>query len=54
MNEKRIPSNLESQFATLGANVLTFIDILMSMLGNFLVTLGQTTKMPQSFFSFDF
>jgi len=29
--EKRIPSNLGGQFATLGANVPAFITILMSM-----------------------
>jgi len=29
--EKRIPSNLGGQFATLGANVPAFINILMSM-----------------------
>jgi hypothetical protein len=29
--KKRIPSNLEGQFATLGANVSTFIDTLTSM-----------------------
>jgi hypothetical protein len=28
---KKIPSNFEKQFATLGANVPTFINILMSM-----------------------
>jgi hypothetical protein len=29
---KKIPSNLKGQFATLGVNVLPFINILMSML----------------------
>ncbi len=38
---KRIPSNLGGQFATLGANVPEFINMLMSMFYHLLVTLGQ-------------
>jgi hypothetical protein len=44
LKKKRIPSNLGSQFATLGANVLAFINILSSMLKHLLVTLVQTTS----------
>ncbi len=56
--EKRIPSNLGSQFATLGTNVPAFINILMSMFQHLLVTWGQTTspkcsKLAPSFFSPD-
>ncbi len=56
--KKRIPSNLGSQFATLGTNVPAFINILMSMFQHLLVTWGQTTspkcsKLAPSFFSPD-
>ncbi len=53
--EKRIPLNLGNQFATLGANIPTFIIILKTIL----VTWGQTTskkgsKLAPSFFDPDF
>jgi hypothetical protein len=53
--EKKIPSNLGGQFATLGANVPAFINILTSMFSHLLVTWGQTTsqkcsKLAPSFF----
>jgi hypothetical protein len=56
--EKRILQNLGSQFATLGAIVPTFINILMLMFLHFLVTWGQTTsqkcsKLAPSFFNVD-
>ncbi len=53
--KKGVASNLGSQFATLGANVPAFINILMSMFLHLLVTWGQTTspkcsKLAPSFF----
>ncbi len=41
---KRIPSNLEGQFVTLVANVLTFINFLTSNFYYLFVTWGQTTR----------
>ncbi len=47
--KKRIPSNLGSQFATLDANVLTFIDILTSMFLHFCyLTWGQPNNKPKN------
>jgi hypothetical protein len=43
--ENRISSNLGSQFATLGANVPTFINILTFMFYHLLVIWGQTTTL---------
>jgi hypothetical protein len=56
--EKKILQNLGSQFATLGVNVLAFINILMLMFLHLLVTWGQTTsqkcsKLAPSFFNVD-
>jgi len=42
--KKRIPPDLGSQFATLGANVRAFINIMRSLFYHLLVTLGQTTS----------
>jgi len=42
--KKRIPSNLGSQFATLGVNVPAFINILTSMFLHFPSNLGPSNK----------
>jgi hypothetical protein len=42
--QKSIPSNLGSQFATLGTNVPAFINILTSMFWHLLVTWGPNNK----------
>jgi hypothetical protein len=41
---KRIPTNLGCQFATLGANVLTFINIVNVLAFFFWVAWGRTTS----------
>jgi hypothetical protein len=56
--EKRIPVNLGSQFATLGANIPAIINILKTMFYHLLITWGQTTiqkgsKLAPSFFDPD-
>jgi hypothetical protein len=46
--KKRIPLNLGSQFATLGANVPAFINILKTIFYHLLVTWGQTTSQKKA------
>jgi hypothetical protein len=56
--KKKKKKNLGSQFATLGANVPAFINILMSMFWHLLATLGPNNKpkmlkVGSEFFSLD-